>query len=229
VREQARRDGIPDDWVEAARRSPVYTLAVRFNVALPLHPEYRTLPMVWYVPPLSPVLHAVGSDDGADPHQIFAAVEQMRIPVRYLSNLLAAGDDEVVRTVLRKLTAMRVHMRAKEFGDGSDPGVAAAVGMTAAEIEEMYRLLAIAPYADRYVIPPAHREVAMRLDDHGGCPVGEHGYPHSESTPASRAETAAHFMLGTEPKGVLPTVRRTADGFEGGFSLAPTPRQGTAS
>ena len=223
VREQARRDGIPDDWVEAARRSPVYTLAVRFRVALPLHPEYRTLPMVWYVPPLSPVLHAVGSDDGAEADRVFAAVEEMRIPVHYLSNLLAAGDDEVVRGVLRKLIAMRVHMRAQEFGDGADPRVAAAVGMTAAEIEEMYRLLAIAPYADRYVIPPAHREVATRLDGQEGCPVGEHGYPHSASTPATRSEAAAHFMLGTQPKGRLPQIRRTSRGFEGGLTLAPAP------
>ena len=29
--------------------------AVDWKVALPLHPEYRTLPMVWYVPPLSPI------------------------------------------------------------------------------------------------------------------------------------------------------------------------------
>ncbi|MGH7876910.1 MAG: nitrate reductase subunit beta, partial [Candidatus Dormibacteraceae bacterium] len=48
VRAQASRDGIPDDWIEHARRSPVYALAMRYRVALPLHPEYRTLPMVWY-------------------------------------------------------------------------------------------------------------------------------------------------------------------------------------
>ena len=53
---QARQDGIPDDWMEAARRSPVYALAKRYRVALPLHPEYRTMPMVWYVPPLSPIV-----------------------------------------------------------------------------------------------------------------------------------------------------------------------------
>ena len=57
VRAQAARDGIPDDWIEAARRSPVYALAHRYRVALPLHPEYRTLPMVWYVPPLSPIVN----------------------------------------------------------------------------------------------------------------------------------------------------------------------------
>ncbi len=59
VRAQASRDGIPDDWVEAARRSPVYALALRYRVALPLHPEFRTLPMVWYVPPLSPVINGL--------------------------------------------------------------------------------------------------------------------------------------------------------------------------
>ena len=49
-------DGIPEDWLDAARRSPVYALAKTYRVALPLHPEYRTMPMVWYVPPLSPVV-----------------------------------------------------------------------------------------------------------------------------------------------------------------------------
>ena len=52
----AERSGIPTAWVEAARRSPVYALAKELRVALPLHPEFRTLPMVWYVPPLSPLL-----------------------------------------------------------------------------------------------------------------------------------------------------------------------------
>ena len=38
------------------RRSPIYALTKHFQVALPLHPEYRTMPMVWYIPPLSPVV-----------------------------------------------------------------------------------------------------------------------------------------------------------------------------
>jgi 4Fe-4S dicluster domain len=49
----ARQQGIPPDWLDAARRSPVYALAKTYTVALPLHPEYRTMPMVWYIPPLS--------------------------------------------------------------------------------------------------------------------------------------------------------------------------------
>ena len=55
---QARADGVPDDWLEAARSSPVYKMAMEWKVAFPLHPEYRTLPMVWYVPPLSPIQSA---------------------------------------------------------------------------------------------------------------------------------------------------------------------------
>ena len=55
---QARADGIPENWLEAARRSPVWKMAMEWKVAFPLHPEYRTLPMVWYVPPLSPIQSA---------------------------------------------------------------------------------------------------------------------------------------------------------------------------
>ena len=29
---------------------------VDWKLALPLHPEFRTLPMVWYVPPTSPLV-----------------------------------------------------------------------------------------------------------------------------------------------------------------------------
>ena len=61
--------GISQEWIEAAQRSPVYALIKDYRVALPLHPEYRTMPMVWYVPPLSPVVDAISRDghDGEDP------------------------------------------------------------------------------------------------------------------------------------------------------------------
>jgi nitrate reductase / nitrite oxidoreductase, beta subunit len=98
VRRQAARDGIPEDWIEYARRSPVYALAHRYRVALPLHPEYRTLPMVWYVPPLSPIVNSLEADGyEADPDDLFPAIDNLRIPVDYLANLLTAGDGEVIR------------------------------------------------------------------------------------------------------------------------------------
>ena len=73
----ARAEGISDEWIEAAQRSPVYALINTFRVALPLHPEFRTMPMVWYIPPLSPVIDAVSRDghDGEDLGNLFGAME----------------------------------------------------------------------------------------------------------------------------------------------------------
>src|SRR5207248_4931781 len=109
----AERAGIPHDWVQAAQRSPVWALISRFEVALPLHPEYRTLPMVWYIPPLSPVADVVG---GYEPDRVFAAVDSLRIPVEYLANLFTAGDTGPIRAVLRKLAAVRAVQRAGQLG-----------------------------------------------------------------------------------------------------------------
>ena len=66
-------------------------MAVDWKVALPLHPEYRTLPMVWYVPPLSPISAAANAGQIGANGQI-PDVKQLRIPVQYLANLLTAGD-----------------------------------------------------------------------------------------------------------------------------------------
>ena len=52
----ARASGIADTWIEAAKSSPIWDLINTYEVALPIHPEYRTMPMVWYVPPLRPVV-----------------------------------------------------------------------------------------------------------------------------------------------------------------------------
>jgi nitrate reductase / nitrite oxidoreductase, beta subunit len=128
IRAEAAQQGIPADWVDAARRSPVYALAVRHRVALPLHPEYRTLPMVWYIPPLSPVadvLAAAGYDE-TDPDRVFAAIESLRIPAEYLASLFTAGQVEPVQGVLRKLVAVRAMMRAHQLGQPADGGLPTA-------------------------------------------------------------------------------------------------------
>jgi nitrate reductase beta subunit len=205
VADAAAQQGIPADWIAAARRSPVYALAVRHKVALPLHPEYRTLPMVWYIPPLSPVadvVHAAGYDE-ADPDRVFATIDALRIPVDYLANLFTAGDTDTVRAVLRKLAAVRAMMRAAQLG--LDPGseLPASVGANASDLQDLYRLLAVAKYDDRYVIPPAHTEDAGRLmaqheqlfcslDADGGPGMGGTGPPGSVESfhPAGPAGSA---------------------------------------
>ena len=165
VAAEATAQGIPADWLDAARRSPVYALIARHRVALPLHPEYRTLPMVWYIPPLSPVADTVTAAgyDGDDPDHVFAAIEALRVPAEYLANLFTAGDPGPVRRVLRTLVAVRTLMRAGQLGLEVPDGLAESVGATETDLEDLYRLLAIAKYDERYVIPPAHAEDAGRL------------------------------------------------------------------
>ncbi|MGH3636736.1 MAG: nitrate reductase subunit beta [Mycobacterium sp.] len=189
VQAEAARAGIPHDWMQAAQRSPVYELAVRHKVALPLHPEYRTLPMVWYIPPLSPVADVVNAQGyDANPDNVFATIDALRIPIDYLANLFTAGDSAVIRTVLRKLTTVRAIQRAGQLGCDFDESLPATVGATADDLDDLYRLLAIAKYEDRYVIPPAHTEEAGRLmgqheqlfcslDTDGGPGMGGHGPP----------------------------------------------------
>jgi nitrate reductase beta subunit len=192
---EAQRQGIPHDWVQAAQRSPIWELAMRHRVALPLHPEYRTMPMVWYIPPLSPVtdiVDAAGYDE-EDPDRVFAAISDLRIPLEYLANLFTAGDVDTVQHVLRRLATMRAHMRAQQLGEEPDPELAAGVGMAARDVEDLYRLLGIAKYEDRYVIPMSHKEDAGRLMNQH-CSVG---YPGGGSDYGGHTEDtlAEHFHL----------------------------------
>jgi nitrate reductase beta subunit len=193
VREQAARDGIADDWIEAARRSPVYAMCKRWRIALPLHPEYRTLPMVWYVPPLSPVMDLVEPEGiEVEPERIFGAIEELRIPVTYLASFLAAGDPEPVRRSLRRLGAMRSYMRGQNLGLGANRGVADDVGMEPEELEEMFRMLAIGDYDERYVLPKRHGELSPEaLAEQGSCGIDFAGPP---AAVASSAEVGAEDL-----------------------------------
>ncbi len=169
VIEQARKDGIPEAWLEAARHSPVWKMAMEWKVAFPLHPEYRTLPMVWYVPPLSPIQGAAEAGKMAAVNGM-PDVRSLRIPLRYLANMLTAGDEAPVALALERMLAMRAYMRSKTIDGVVDHAVAKSVGLDALTIEDMYRIMAIANYEDRFVIPTAHREVTEDAYDlRGGC------------------------------------------------------------
>jgi nitrate reductase beta subunit len=166
---QALADGVPEAWLEAARRSPIWKMAMDWKVAFPLHPEYRTLPMVWYVPPLSPIQSAAAAGkighDGEMPD-----VRSLRIPLKYLANLLTAGKEQPVALGLERMLAMRAYMRAKTVDGVIDESIAKRVGLNAAAIEDMYHVMAIANYEDRFVIPTAHRELGEDAYDlRGSC------------------------------------------------------------
>ncbi len=164
VLKAARAEGIPESWLVAAQQSPVYKMAMEWKVAFPLHPEYRTLPMVWYIPPLSPIQNAAESGDmgmnGAIPD-----VASLRIPLKYLANLLTAGKEAPVKLALERMLAMRAFMRGRHVDGVNSPEILASAGLTEAMVEEMYRYMAIANYEDRFVIPTSHREYAEEAFD----------------------------------------------------------------
>jgi len=167
---QARKDGIPDSVIESAQASPVYKMAMDWKLALPLHPEYRTLPMVWYVPPLSPIQSAIEAGH-VGMNGIIPDVDSLRIPVKYLANMLTAGDEAPVLLALKRMLAMRAYKRSENVDKELDLDVLEEVGLTQLQADEMYRYLAIANYEDRFVVPTAHREDALvdAYAERGGC------------------------------------------------------------
>ncbi|WP_134055757.1 nitrate reductase subunit beta [Rheinheimera aquimaris] len=160
----ARAEGISDNWIKAAQRSPVYMMAMDWKVALPLHPEYRTLPMVWYVPPLSPIQSAVQAGNVGMNGEI-PDLKSLRIPLRYLANMLTAGDEAPVVRALERMIAMRAFKRAQQVDGLEDAEVLKQVGLTPVQVEEMYRYMALANYEDRFVIPTSHRAYAENAYD----------------------------------------------------------------
>lgn len=71
-----------------------------------------------------------------------------------------------------KLTALRSYMRERTLGESGDEAALKAVGLTPREAEDLHRLLAVAKYADRYVVPAAHKEDAAALTAmENRCPV----------------------------------------------------------
>jgi len=125
--------------------------------------------MVWYIPPLSPIQNAAEAGaigmDGDMPD-----VKNLRIPLRYLANMLTAGDEAPVAQALERMLAMRSYMRAKSIDGVRDEGLAARVGLSGRMIEDMYKIMALADYEDRFVIPTTHREqVEEAYDLKGGC------------------------------------------------------------
>ncbi len=185
VIEEAKKNGIADSTIKAAQDSPIYKFVKEWKIALPLHAEYRTLPNLFYVPPLLPVMASVSQntkdsstlnemskhwDDqwlyDTSIEEIFGTIEQTRFPLKYMANLFGAGSEEIVADKLKKLMAMRIYRRYKTVGDiskaKSDEALG-AVNLTEEDAEKMYYLTALAKFDDRFVIPAAHREQSIEM------------------------------------------------------------------
>ena len=163
----AKENGVPDGVIESAQDSPVYRFVKDWGLGLPLHAEFRTMPMLFYVPPLSPVLSSSGR--GATRNEgesLFHEVEEARMPIQYLAELLGAGSTKPLEYALRKQYAVRMYRRHLTVGDVDEAHadeVLAAADTTREEAEAIYRLTSLAKYEDRFVIPPFQREMAIEM------------------------------------------------------------------
>jgi nitrate reductase beta subunit len=121
------------------------------------------------VPPLSPITAAANAGHMGINGEI-PDVKQLRIPVKYLANLLTAGDTMPVERSLERLLAMRAYQREKHVEGRINTAALEQVQMSQADVEDMYHVMAIANYEDRFVIPSTHREYAENtFDVRGGC------------------------------------------------------------
>ncbi len=160
----AKKSGIPEQVIKSAQDSPVYKFVKEWGIALPLHPEFRTLPMLFYVPPLLPVLSVENQGTQKQAEEFFTSLEQARLPIRYLAGLFAGGNEEEVKAVYRRLIAVRIARRNQSVGDMDDAEVTKAAeiaGINAEQIDAIYRMTALTRIKERIVVPPMLREQAI--------------------------------------------------------------------
>ena len=166
----AKENGIDDGWLAAAQNSPAYKFVKEWKLALPLHAEYRTIAMMFYIPPLSPVVSTIEeglvrldiSSEQID-FELFQGLEKARLPIKYLANLFSAGNEEVIEKILRKMLAVRIYKRRQSvegFIDDATLAMIESAGTTPEEIEAIYRMTTLPTMEERFVFPPYHREMS---------------------------------------------------------------------
>ena len=167
----AHNNGIDDGWLDAAQKSPVYKFVKDWQIALPLHLEYRTMAMMFYIPPLSPVVSVMEDelfrlDLSEEQHdfELFQRLDAARLPVKYLANLFTVGDEAMLRGVLRKLLAVRIYKRRQSVEGEVDAIAQAALaeaGLSLPQAEAIYKLTTQPDMEERFVLPPYHREMSV--------------------------------------------------------------------
>ena len=202
----AKANGVPDSTISAAQGSPTYKFVKEWGMALPLHPEFRTLPMLFYVPPLLPVMASLSKPDRAEQakklnkagkywddgwlydtstQELWGTIGDARFPLQYMANLFSAGDTEKVKASLKKLMAVRIHRRWKTVGDISKERAEETLkdtGLTPAMADAIYYLTSLAKFDDRFVIPAAHREQAIEMLESTDARRGSTGFGFKERT-----------------------------------------------
>lgn len=163
----AKANGVSDAIIDAAQKSPIYKWVKEWGLALPLHAEYRTMPSLYYVPPLLPVMGNVSENIYDTTHSsYFTSIESCRLPVKYLANLFSVGNEGMIRDVLKKLMAVRIHRRGLTVHDITPEHVKGALneaGMSAEMAEAIYKLSSLCTFDERFVVPASHREEAIEM------------------------------------------------------------------
>lgn len=204
VIEAAKQNGVADSTIKAAQYSPVYKFVKKWGMALPLHPEFRTLPMLFYVPPMLPVMASLSEVDNTeqakkmDPiakfwndnwlydtstEDLWGTIEQARFPLKYMASMFTAGDEDKIKNVLKKLLAVRIYRRGKTVGDIPEDKVNATLkdaGLTPEIAEDIYYLTSLPKFDDRFVIPASHREQAIEMMEFTGDTKGSVGFGFKE-------------------------------------------------
>ena len=104
--------------------------------------------------------------------------------------------------------------------------IPAAVGMTEEEMYDMYRLLAIAKYDERYVIPPAHAEQAHALEELATeCSLTTSTAGMGSTGPLRRGVRRADADRGRELPDAPGPADRRHPGRAGGQGVAGEPAQ----
>jgi nitrate reductase beta subunit len=202
---KAEENGIADSTIKAAQTSPVYKFVKKWKIGLPLHAEYRTLPMLFYVPPMLPIMASLSEIDNSDQaakldpiakfwnknnlydttsKSIMQTVEQARFPVKYLASLFGTGNEEKIIEVLKKQLAVRVHRRHVTVGDINKKladETLKEVNLTSEIADDIYYLTSLAKFEDRFNVPPAHREQALEMLENTGDVKGSTGFGFKET------------------------------------------------
>jgi nitrate reductase beta subunit len=180
----AKENGIADSTIDAAQKSPVYKFVIKWGLALPLHPEFRTIPNLFYVPPLLPTMAFVENGTYETTSESFwGAIEKSRLPMQYLANLFSAGNEKTIEIVLKRLMAVRLHRRNVTVGDLPEEEIKDPMGEVSMDkdtADAIFRLTSLPSHTERFIIPAAHREEAMEMLESTADVKGNHGFGFTE-------------------------------------------------
>ncbi|MBL7014614.1 MAG: nitrate reductase subunit beta [Candidatus Marinimicrobia bacterium] len=167
VIKEAKKNGIADSTIKAAQESPVYKFVKEWGIALPPHVEYRTLPMLFYVPPMLPVMSSQEGDSVRSINdEFFPDFDKARAPIKYLAKMFGGGNESHLRYVLKKQSAIRTYRRAETVGDIDKidaEKLLIEADCNPNEANDIYELTSLCTFEDRFVIPAAHREEAIEM------------------------------------------------------------------